>query len=238
MNARLHLPAMALKQMKAELLAPLAGTHTPLVLGPIIAKEGLDFSDALAAINEAAARDSLGGIRLEVVLGHPDGADGGTEEVAALSRAVRRAVRGRIHVRVAASFFIPRPFTPWQRHGQLSSEALHAQVSVLRDLLGRRSGPGIATEPEMAQVEAALACGDRRLGVVIRGAWASGCMLDTWKEHAKPELWRRAFENAGLELEAYATRLLDDAAPLPWMRLGDPHSDTVVSARLPEWNPS
>ena len=90
----------------------------------------------------------------------------------------------------------------------------------------------------MAQVEAALARGDRRLGTVIRGAWASGCMLDTWKEHAQPGLWRRAFENAGLELETYATRPLDDAAPLPWARLGDPHSDTVISARLPERNPS
>ena len=237
MNAKLHLPAMALKQMTAKLLAPLAGTHTPLILGPIIAKKSLDFSEALAAINEATTRDSLGGIRLEVVLGHPDGSDGGTEVVAALSRAARRTVRGRIHVRVAASFFIPRPFTPWQRHGQVSSQALHAQASVLRDFLGQRSGSGIATEPEMAQVEAALARGDRRLGTVIRGAWASGCVLDTWKEHAQPELWRRAFENAGLELETYATRPLDDAVPLPWAPLGDPHSDTVISARLPERNP-
>jgi hypothetical protein len=63
-------------------------------------------------------------------------------------------------------------------------------------------------------------------------------MLDTWKEHAQPELWRRAFEDAGLELETYATRSLDDAALLPWARLGDPYSNTGVSARLPERNPS
>jgi hypothetical protein len=234
LTAKLRLPPIALQSVTTGLLRPLAGTRTPLNLGPIVPSgrlaEDASLETGLAALRDAATQDAVGNVRVEVMLGHPGIEEGDSLAGAAhVLRALRRALGGQVQVRVNASFFVPRPFTLRERDGQPSVEVLQGQARELRSALGKKVGVVVRASPQMAQVEAALVRGDRRLAAVVRRAWASGCVLDTSNESFRPDLWRQAFEAEGLDLDACVSQPLDTVAPLPWAHLGDPSSRAGVA---------
>lgn len=239
----LRLPPLALELLTRGLATALeaARPRGPLLLGPEVANgdllEALLPGGALEGPLAILAGEAEGGpfhnLRLEAVLAHPTTSrEEGWRAAAALVLAVRQAVGPQARLRVGLSFFIPRPFTPWQWAGQAPLAALREEAAAIQRALGRRvprAGLAVA-DPEVAQVEAALARGDRRLGAVIRRAWAAGSYLDdSWGERPRPEIWQESFQAEGLDLEECATRswALDD--PLPWGHLMAPAEAQVLA---------
>ncbi len=69
---------------------------------------------------------------------------------------------------------------------------------------------------ETSLLEGVLTRGDRRLAPALEEAWRRGARLDAWTEHHKPEIWRQAFEDLGIDIDFYVHRTRPVDEVLPW----------------------
>jgi radical SAM family uncharacterized protein len=129
--------------------------------------------------------------------------------------------------RVNASTFIPKAHTPFQWVGQIKDDELNAKQDILISGM-KRKGTRLSWGNQMVSlIEAVLSRGDRRIGKVIHHAWQMGAVFDAWDEHFKYEVWKKAFSEAGLDMEFYAWRERQLDELLPWS-----HIDTGISTEF------
>lgn len=159
-------------------------------------------------------------IKLYFMIGHPAETMTDVQAIVDLAKAAlaegRRFHGKAAQVNIGASTFVPKPHTPFQ-WVPLDDEAnTRAKQSLLRREL---RGAGLKvnwTDPEETLLEAYLSRGDRRLGAVIFRAWQLGAKFDAWQEHHRPEAWRQAFEEHGLDPNWYARRSRPIDEVFPW----------------------
>ena len=127
---------------------------------------------------------------------------------------------GKCQINISTSFFIPKPFTPFQWCPMELPKEYIRRAHVLKDELGqqlnRKSMKFNWHEADVTLIEGALARGDRRLSTVIERAYRLGCLYDSWSEWFNNELWLQAFEETGMDLNFYTTRARDFQEILPW----------------------
>jgi len=147
------------------------------------------------------------------------------EDLAGIVKLCRRIVencrtpRGRPRLAVGLSTFVPKPHTPFQWATQLSLEATKMKLEWLKKELRKVGAQVKWQQPELSILEGAFSRGDRRLGGVLLRAHKKGCRLDGWSEHLRFNLWLEAFEEEGLPLKDYATRVFPTDGILPWDHL-------------------
>ncbi|NPV07703.1 MAG: TIGR03960 family B12-binding radical SAM protein [Anaerolineae bacterium] len=202
--------------------APEAGTQR---LRDVINKNVTE--DNLREAAEAAFSHGWQRIKLYFMVGLPTETDEDVEGIARLAREVlaigRRHHGRRARVSVSVSTFIPKPHTPFQWAPLVSDDDLERRQGILRRGM-RGQGLELAWHDVRATyVEALLARGDRRLGPVIRRAWELGARFDPWEEHFRPEAWRRALKETGVDGDRFARNGYDMGQALPW-----DHVDTGV----------
>lgn len=139
------------------------------------------------------------------------------EDIARLGR----QIRGRAVTVVAnVSNLVPKPHTPYQWYPMQSREYFRSAHQYLRR---RRTSPRVEVkchDVEMSLLEGVLSRGDRLVGEAIERAWRSGARLDSWTEHARPDLWWAALSQSGVDVDALLHRPLLPEAPLPWDHIG------------------
>ena len=127
---------------------------------------------------------------------------------------------GKCQINISTSFFIPKPFTPFQWVAMKQPEEYIRRAYVLRDelmnQLNRKSMKFNWHEADVTIIEGALARGDRRLSAVIERAYQLGCLYDSWSDWFNYQLWLQAFEETGIDLNFYTTRERDSQEVLPW----------------------
>jgi hypothetical protein len=175
-------------------------------------------AELMAAVEAAFAR-GWSQVRLQVEVGMPGEDEEDMSHLAYLAKEARALAKarhgGRAQLRVEASPFVPRPFTPLQWAPMPSLEELAQRLGRLRKLC-RRAGVEVVSErPERAVVAALVARGDHRTGEVALRAWRLGARLDTRRELFAWAPWEQGLREMGLEARDIA-RGLDEAAPLPW----------------------
>jgi radical SAM family uncharacterized protein len=176
-------------------------------------------------------------IKLYFMIGQPTETDEDVRAVAHLAKQVlevgRRYHGHKAQVRIGVSTFVPKPHTPFQWAPLDDLETIRRKQAILKEELRRAKGVIYNwNEPEHSLLEASLSRGDRRVGQAILRAWQKGCKFDAWHEHFRPDLWRQAFEEAGLDQGWFANRprLADEV--FPW-----DHIDAAVEKRwlLMDW---
>ncbi|MFZ5898398.1 MAG: TIGR03960 family B12-binding radical SAM protein [Bacillota bacterium] len=214
--------AKAIQEVRKSSLtfAPEAGTQR---LRDVINKQVTE-EDLLAAVTAAFKAGWLR-VKLYFMLGLPTETMEDVEGINILARKVVDAgleagiPSNRLSITISASSFVPKPHTPFQWEPFMRVEELRAR----QDYLKRRlKGRGLVFRPhdiETSFLEAVFSRGDRRLGAVLARAHALGCRLDGWRELFKPELWRQAFSDAGLNPEDFAYRRFGYEDVLPWDHL-------------------
>ncbi|MCX7018157.1 MAG: TIGR03960 family B12-binding radical SAM protein [Candidatus Sumerlaeota bacterium] len=131
---------------------------------------------------------------------------------------------GSFNLNLSISPFVPKPHTPFQWHAQASSEEFDEKVQYVMSRINRRRVSLKKHDTQMSMLEGVLARGDRRLGAAIMRAWQLGCKFDNWHEHFRPDLWKKAFAETGINPAFFATRTRGEDELFPW-----DHIDAGVS---------
>lgn len=167
-------------------------------------------------------------VKLYFMLGLPTETEEDMKEIARLSDRVARRYyeipkeqrHGKCQITASSSFFVPKPFTPFQWAAMCTSEEYVHRASVVKhefqQQLNRKSLKYNWHEADVTVLEGVFARGDRRTGAVIEEAYHLGCLYDSWTESFDNSLWMKAFENTGIDIDFYTLRERDTEELLPW----------------------
>ena len=194
--------------------APEAGTQR---MRDIINK-GLDEETILNGASEAfkAGWDK---VKLYFMLGQPFELDSDVEGIPHLADKIAMAFydtvpkserRGKVQVTISTSYFVPKPFTPFQWAAQITPEEYLRRKSLLMDTLKQEHNYKSIKynwhDSNTSILEGLLARGDRRVGKVILEAYKDGCIFDAWTDYFNMSKWEKAIECAGIDMDFYTTR--------------------------------
>lgn len=167
-------------------------------------------------------------VKLYFMLGLPTETEEDMKEIARLSDKVARKYyelpkeerHGKCQITANSSFFVPKPFTPFQWASMFTSEEYMHRASIVnrefKEQLNRKSLKYNWHDAEVTVLEGVMARGDRKVGQVIEEAYRLGCLYDSWTESFRNELWMKAFENTGVDLEFYTKRERKEDELFPW----------------------
>ena len=204
--------------------APEAGSQR---LRDVINK-GLTEEDILHGAKEAF----LGGwnrVKLYFMLGLPTETEEDMKGIAHLAEKIaeeyydtvpKEKRHGKVQIVVSTSFFVPKPFTPFQWAGMYSEQNFIDKAKVVKEeiraQLNQKSIKYNWHEPDVTILEGFLARGDRKCGKVILKAYENGALYDAWSESFHYEIWQQAFEETNTDLDFYTLRERDVDEILPW----------------------
>lgn len=144
---------------------------------------------------------------------------------------------GKCQITISTSFFIPKPFTPfqWARMYEKGEYLRRARIvnDAVKNQLNRKSLKYNWHEADVSVLEGILARGDRKISKAIRYAYEDGALFDSWSEFYDDERWQRAFAKAGIQPDFYTMRERGEEEKFPWDFI-----DTGVSKDflLREWD--
>jgi radical SAM family uncharacterized protein len=194
-----------------------------------VCNKGLDDE----AILQGAALAFRGGwtrVKLYFMLGLPTETDEDILGIGALSNQIASVffdevpkearTNGKVQIVTSTSFFVPKPFTPFQWARQCTKvEFLDKAYLTRKGITAQLNQKSIKYnwhEADASVLEGAFARGDRRLSGVLRGAYEKGCSFDAWSEFFHHDKWLEAFDDCGLSLAFFANRERDLDEILPW----------------------
>lgn len=127
---------------------------------------------------------------------------------------------GKCQVTMSTSFFVPKPFTPFQWCKMTTSEyfinAAKLVKSHMMEQLNKKSMHYIWHHEDVTILEGIFARGDRKLNKVILKAYEKGQIFDAWEEFFKVDVWKECFEECGVDPDFYIFRERDYDEILPW----------------------
>lgn len=203
--------------------APEAGTQR---LRDVVNK-GLTEEEILTG-SSLAFEGGWNRVKLYFMLGLPTETVEDVEGIADLSDKIARAYyeipkdqrQGRVNITSSTSYFVPKPFTPFQWVAMETRENYLEKQKLLRakfnQQLNKKSIKFNWHDAETSVIEGVFARGDRRVAKAIYSAYMSGCIYDSWSEHFDYEKWIKAFKDNDIDVEFYANRKRDYDEILPW----------------------
>ena len=127
---------------------------------------------------------------------------------------------GKVQVNVSTSFFVPKPFTPFQWAGMYREEDFVEKAKVvkaeIRAQVNQRSIRYSWHEPDVTILEGFLARGDRRCSKVILRAYEKGAIYDAWSESFDYNIWKESFAETDTDIDFYTLRERSTDEILPW----------------------
>ena len=127
---------------------------------------------------------------------------------------------GPVQIVSSTSFFIPKPFTPFQwapmctKEQFLDKAALTKQA--VREQLNQKRIKYNWHEADVSVLEGVFARGDRKVADVILKAYEKGCIYDAWGEYFKYQTWVDCFQECNVDMDFYTTRTRSDEEVFPW----------------------
>lgn len=168
-------------------------------------------------------------VKLYFMLGLPTETDNDIREIAELSNKIaavyyetvpKEKRNGKVQIVASTSFFVPKPFTPFQWASQCTKEEFLDKAYKTRkaiiEQLNQKSIKYNWHEADASVMEGIFARGDRRLCKPIMEAYKKGCIFDAWGEYYKHDVWLETFEECGIDIAFYTTRERGLDEVFPW----------------------
>lgn len=188
-------------------------------------------------ILEGAARAFAGGwtrVKLYFMLGLPTETEEDMKGIAHLAEEIAKKYyeipkeqrHGRCQIVVSTSFFVPKPFTPFQWAGMFRKEdyldKAHVVKEEIKAQLNQKSMKYNYHEADVTVLEGILARGDRRIADVLENVYRRGAIFDAWSEYFRYDAWLEAFKEEGIDPEFYTLRErpLDEIFPWDFISIG------------------
>lgn len=204
--------------------APEAGTQR---MRNVINK-GLTEEDILNGC-EQAFKGGWNKVKLYFMLGQPtetnddvDGIMDLCEKIAELyyETVPKEKRNGKCQITASTSFFVPKPFTPFQWAPMCTSKVFLDKARRVNDklktLLNRKSIKYHWHESDISVLEGLLARGDRKLAKTILYVYEKGGIYDAWSEFHNEELWQEAIKETNIDVDFYVTRERKEDEIFPW----------------------
>ena len=144
---------------------------------------------------------------------------------------------GRVMINASASYFVPKPFTPFQWAPMILPDEFTRRARYVKDSFraqrNQKSLKFSYHDAGISILEGVLARGDRRLGAAILDVYEQGGIFDAWTEYFDMQRYENAFANHHVDIEFYTARKRPDDEVFPWE-----HLDVGVSRGflLQEWH--
>lgn len=127
---------------------------------------------------------------------------------------------GKCQVTMSTSFFVPKPFTPFQWAPMCEKDEYLRRAKIvnteMKEQLNRKSLKYNWHEADVTVLEGVLARGDRKIGQVLLKAYEKGCIFDSWSEFFDNDKWMEAFDECGISIAFYNLRTRSTDEILPW----------------------
>lgn len=128
----------------------------------------------------------------------------------------KEKIKGNFRLTSSASFFVPKPFTPFQWFGQNSIEEFEEKARFIKKNVKDKKISFNYHDAQLSYLEAIFARGDRRLSEVLMKAFEKGCRYDGWSEYFNYDLWLEAMDETGIDGDFYALRHRNFDEVFPW----------------------
>ena len=192
-----------------------------------VINKGLTEEDILNGAGQAF-EGGWNKVKLYFMLGLPTETQEDMEAIAVLADKVARRYyeipkdkrNGKCQITASSSFFIPKPFTPFQWAKMYSNEEYIARAAIVKhafqNQLNRKSLKYNWHDAEVTVLEGILARGDRKVGKAILEAYSLGCIYDAWTENFRYGKWLEAFDKTGVDMAFYNERERGEDEIFPW----------------------
>ena len=193
-----------------------------------VINKGLTEEDILHGAGEAF-KGGWNQVKLYFMLGLPTETEDDMKGIAHLAQKIAETYyeevpkekrNGKVQVNVSTSFFVPKPFTPFQWAGMYREEDFVEKAKVvkseIRAQLNQRSIRYSWHEPDVTILEGFLARGDRRCSKVILRAYEKGAIYDAWSESFDYNIWKESFAETNTDIDFYTLRERPTDEILPW----------------------
>ncbi len=167
-------------------------------------------------------------VKLYFMLGLPTETEEDRKAIAYLAEKIARRYyeipkdkrNGKVQIVISTSFFIPKPFTPFQWAPMLPTKdylGLARTVNTtVKEQLNRKSMTYNWHEVDTSTLEGVFARGDRKVADVILTAYRKGCIYDAWGDQMDYQKWLDSFAECGVDMDFYTTRSREVSEILPW----------------------
>ncbi len=192
-----------------------------------VINKGLTEEDIITGAGQAF-EGGWAKVKLYFMLGLPTETEEDMKEIARLSDRVARRYyeipkeqrHGKCQITASSSFFVPKPFTPFQWASMYTAEEYDRRAHIVndefREQLNRKSLKYNWHDAQVTVLEGVMARGDRRIAPVIEEAYRLGCLFDSWTETFRNNLWMEAFENTNVDISFYNQRPRGKDEIFPW----------------------
>lgn len=169
-------------------------------------------------------------VKLYFMLGLPTETEEDIRGIAELSNKIaatffetvpkEKRVNGKVQIVASTSFFVPKPFTPFQWAPQCTKEQFldkaYQTKKAITEQLNQKSIKYNWHEADASVLEGVLARGDRRLCEVLLKVYQKGCFYDAWSEYFDNDKWLETISECGLSVDFYTHRERPLDEILPW----------------------
>ncbi len=199
-----------------------------------VINKGLTEEDILVGASQAF-HGGWNKVKLYFMLGLPLEEEEDRKDIAHLAEKIattyydeipKEARAGKCQITVSTSFFVPKPFTPFQWARMYTpGDYLGFAKTVNHEIKAMKNQKSIRYNWHQADetvLEGIFARGDRRVAKAIRIAYEHGALFDAWTEYWNYERWVDAFAEAGLDMDFYTLRERSEDEIFPWdfIRIG------------------
>lgn len=167
-------------------------------------------------------------VKLYFMLGLPGERLEDIEEIAVLANKIaakyfelpKEERHGRPEIVASSSFFVPKPFTPFQWAPMDTAESFEAKrrflLGKVKEQINQRSIRYNCHDAVTSELEGLFARGDRKLAKVIEDAYHQGCIFDAWTDYFREEIWEQILEKNHVSRDFYNYREREKDEILPW----------------------
>jgi radical SAM family uncharacterized protein len=231
-NVNISLPSLRIDEFSLDLMnkvqdvrkssltfAPEAGSQR---LRNVINK-GLSEEDILGGSFEAF-KGGWTRVKLYFMLGLPTETYEDIEAISILAQNIvdkyytlpKELRKSRVQVIVSTSFFVPKPFTPFQWFGQNTYEQFMEKRQFLNNKINKKNIKYNSHDAKLSMLEGVMARADRRVGRAIYEAHKLGAKFDAWSEFFDFDIWQEAFDLANIDPLFYSARERSKDEIFPW----------------------
>lgn len=127
---------------------------------------------------------------------------------------------GKCQITMSTSFFVPKPFTPFQWASMFDPEEYLRRAHLVNDTmkaqLNHKSLRYNWHEADVTVLEGVFARGDRKLSKAILHVYENGGIYDAWSEFFQYQRWLDAFAACDIDMDFYNKRERYETEVFPW----------------------